>query len=877
MVQMRDSIHPTVKARHRSARRAALRDGYTQAVEPANSFVGRDDESQRLRELILGGTQVITVVGHPGVGKTRLVSHVANTLAKDGGFASHWLDLRSIRSPELVIPTLARTLNIAPGHKDVLAAIVELLASRHSLLVLDNFEHVLPARLTIAELVMESPDLTVVITSRQPLRLSPEAIVALNGLRVAAYPTGAEASDAALLFVDRARAAVPDLRLEDEDDRAAVAEICRQLDGNPLALELAASRLRLFRSPAVLLTRLAWGILPHLVNTVAGDPVAHSSMTAAIDCSYVLLTQAQQALLRRLAVLEEGFSSAAAAAINGDAALPDGDVLGSLDLLVECGFVESLESDPTTPRFRMRPLVREYARDQLASADEVETVERRWVEWYLQVAETAADELVGAQQVRALRRLQFEFANLRAILQWAHDNGEIEIGARVASALGMFWVLGANRSEGLRWLARFRRRSQRASAFVRARLLAASGLVAGFEGDHAAASEFLDEACALLSATDTPAELGWALIYRGRTERKLGHSDSALDSYSRALALFAQSGVRVGTAWARLGLAHLARLGSPSVEKWAPLYDDALADWRVVNDAWGTGTALRYAALAAHAQGQLDRSADLYAAAIQRFRQLDWPTGSAVVLLGQGDVEVARGSYAIADALYAEAALLFRVARDQLGFARANYRLGRVLLAKLETRAAAILLRESLVAFSEAADADGQSRCFSACGQMALVQEDPSAAAQLLGAAHAVSSATAPGDASEFHQTREAARRALGDESFDLNWAVGAQLATAKAEALCRAILDAAVAGITRSGQLGAAEAEDLTAREQQVVVLIARGFKDRQIADELKVGRTTASWHVRNILTKLALSRAQVGVWALEQGLLGLPHGGPK
>ena len=838
---------------------------------PPEPLIGRQHEARFIEDLLeAGASRIVTVTGEPGIGKTRVALEVAASMSEARALRVNWVALESLQSAQHVWSTVAGHLGAQHASVEQLS---EAMGNQQWLLVLDNFEHLLSARQQLAALVALSRGLRVLVTSRTPLRLVGERVVWLAPLSVSAPAsvpeTGVAPGEAMQLFAARAVAVVPDFRLDHLDTAAVVEEICRRLDGIPLAIELAAARLELLRTPRALLTRLDWGLLPLLVRDPATAPARQASMAAAIDWSYERLSEADQVLLRRLSVFEGSFTAGAAAAVNHHAAASATDDLYTLQPLLDSGLLQHGVSLSAEPRFRLRGVVREYARARLSSSAELDLVERRQVAWFVHLAEIAGVELSGRQQVRWLNRLSDEHVNLRAVLRWADENQAVDTGVRLASALRTFWALRARRGEGRAWLAAFAISEEPLDAASQARLLAARGALAVFEGDYGEGRSLLEGAWVMWTQLDHPLELAWTRLWLGDATRQLEELDVAADHYHASLSLFRDTGDAPGEGWALLGLAHLARLQRVPLRSWASPYVQALETWRRVGDRWGLATTLRLAADAAYIDGDFDRAAELYEECVALFRELGFAAGTAWALLGQGDFERVRNRYVSAEALFKEAVRLFHEAGDDRSVARAKRGLANVLLSQIELVPAAVLLRESMVSCLDRADMDGLLACAAACARVAVALDDARGAAQLLGASTARGGSRAPADDEEIQRTREASRRQLGDEQFTLAWEVGLELSSTRVEALCRAILGDAASATTSSGPVARSEASGLTAREREVVVLIARGLKDREIADALVMGRSTASWHVRNVLSKLRLSRAQIGVWALEKGLL--------
>ena len=433
---------------------------------PLTAFVGRERELAGLRALLARrDVRLLTVTGPGGVGKTRLAIEAARELA--GGFAAgaRFVPLAPLGSPDLVLPAIARTLGIGESRPGgILRDLTEQLASTELLLVLDNFEHVLAAGPDLVLLLAACPALTLLVTSRAALHVSGEHEFAVPPL-----PLPVErgtwtfeqiaASDAVRLFVERAEAVQAGFRLTPANAWDA-AEICRRLDGLPLAIELAAARVKVF-PPRALLARLERR-LPLLTGGPRDAPARLRTMRDAIAWSHDLLDADEQRLFRRLAVFVGGFTLDAAIDVAGDGTLPEGAVVEGISSLVDKSLLLPAASDDAAtddlgePRFSMLETVREFALDELARSGEEDAVRRAHADYFRALAERAEPELRGSGQVAWIARLETELPNLRAVLDWSLAGGDVETGLRLAGALYWFWFLRNHVAEGRTWFERAR-------------------------------------------------------------------------------------------------------------------------------------------------------------------------------------------------------------------------------------------------------------------------------------------------------------------------------------------------------------------------------------------------------------------------------------
>ncbi|MGH2627997.1 MAG: ATP-binding protein, partial [Anaerolineales bacterium] len=418
-------------------------------------LIGRSEETETVRRLLLRPeVRLVTLTGPPGIGKTRVALEVAAGLEDAFAAGAIFVDLSTIADPTRVPAAILQALRgKRTRQQSPLDALVELLRERRMLLVLDNFEHVAPAAAQAAQLLERCRDLKILATSRARLRVSWEHEVPLPPLRLpdlktASDPTAVASSPAVALFLERARAVVPDFHLT-AGNAPAVAQLCHRLDGLPLAIELAAARIKLL-SPEAMLQRLR-----HLLSLLTGGgrdlPARHQTVRAAVAWSYALLDPGTQAVFRRFAVFVGGCALPAAETVCVVAEETEG-VLDALSTLIDNSLLRREVHAEGEMRFSMLETIRAYALEQLSATPEVETVLRRHALHYLALAESAEPALAGPEQSMWLDRLEQEHENLRAALRWTLQAGEAEIGLRMGGALAQFWERHGYTREGRGWL-----------------------------------------------------------------------------------------------------------------------------------------------------------------------------------------------------------------------------------------------------------------------------------------------------------------------------------------------------------------------------------------------------------------------------------------
>ena len=428
---------------------------------PLTPLIGREAERAALCDLVCrADVRLVTLLGPPGIGKTRLGVQVATDLQEAFAAGVWFVPLAPLREAPLVIPAMARALDVHEvGGQSLLGTLVSALQDKQLLLVLDNFEQVVAAAPDIAQVLEHAPGLTLLVTSRAALRVTGEHVWTVPPLALpdlCQLPSLDEllASPAVQLFVQRAQAVHPTFALT-EATAPAVAEICVRLEGVPLALELAAARSRVL-SPQAVLARLDQR-LGLLTGGAVNAPERQQSLRAAIAWSYELLPPEAQALFRRLGVFVGGCTLAAVAAVCQDEATRSGSgevpLLDHLATLVDQSLLQPTSSAEGEPRFTMLETLRAYALEQLDAAGETALVRQRHATYYVHLAEHAAPHLWGPDQAAWMERLEAEHDNLRAVLAWSRTPvGEAALGLRLAAALHEFWYWGGYISEGRAWL-----------------------------------------------------------------------------------------------------------------------------------------------------------------------------------------------------------------------------------------------------------------------------------------------------------------------------------------------------------------------------------------------------------------------------------------
>jgi predicted ATPase/DNA-binding XRE family transcriptional regulator len=613
---------------------------------PRTSLVGRESDLARVGRLLQAGARLVTLTGPGGVGKTRLAVQLANDTRDRFADGVAFVDLSPLSDPRLFLPSIARALGFRETSEQLVRdAVREHLQPRRLLLVLDNFEHVVAAAREAVDLLSACPGVVMLVTSRSPLRLRGEQEYPVPPLAVpdlGQVPTPEEATSvpAVRLFLERAREVSPAFELN-RANAAVVAAICRRLEGLPLAIELAAARVRLL-SPTTLLARLDQS-LPLLTGGARDLPERQQTMRAAIGWSYQLLTEPQRHLFNRLAVFRGGWDLEASEALGtGDA--QGEDVLDLLERLVEQSLVVAEPGVEQERRYRMLVPIREYAEEQLALSDEDATVRRTHAAWYLSLAQRAEREMWGERHGRWPARLEAEYDNLRAALGWAVAAGEIEIGLRLTYALWKFTRSQGRVTEMRGWQERLLSGSPALSADLRAQALWVAGDLAGLAGDYDGAVGLLEMSLATAQGIGDDVGAAKALYLLGNVAEDLGDAERQTALYEEALNRFQA----IGDAWwtaevtAGLGRAKRKRGDYASARQ---LHQDALAHQQAAHNRWGAAWGLTALAELAADEGQLERAATLFAESLKLHADHSEQMGMLFCLLGLGKLACAVGAW----------------------------------------------------------------------------------------------------------------------------------------------------------------------------------------------------------------------------------------
>jgi predicted ATPase/DNA-binding CsgD family transcriptional regulator len=800
------------------------------------SFVGREREvASVVDQLHRADAPLLTLTGPGGVGKTRLAIEVASHMRDDRPDGVWFVGLAPITDPGLVASAIAQVLGVREaGEESLTARLTAFLRDKRSLLVLDNFEHVAEAAPFIVDLLAACPGLLVLVTSRMRLRLTAEREHVVSPLSLPSRhddeasrrreANALPASEAVRLFVERAQAVREDFALTAENADA-VAQICHRLDGLPLAIELAAARVKVL-PPTALLARLDKR-LPLLTGGGRDAPARQRTMRDAIAWSYDLLAEAEQTLFRRLAVFMGGCTLDAAEWVNegdrvitrfarGDRVMGDDrsfapspydpitpspssppSVLEGIASLVDNSLLREETGRDGEPRYLMLETVREFALEKLELSGETDDIRRRQATFYLSRVEPTPETSGMALSARHwLDMLEAEEDNLWSVLSWSLESGEIEFGLGLAGSLLYYWYLRKRRlTEARAWLDR----------------ALARGREAGVAGET----------------------LGPALICAS-------------------------------------ALAHL----QDDTGRAQMLVEEAMAIFQRVGTPYNVATTHYVLAITAYMHGDSSRAEQHCQEALDYFRAEGNPYWVAEILLGLAHVAIDRGEHERAAAAYQESLELSQQLGSRPCAARAQSGLGFLARARGDPATAYRLFQESLAVWGEIDDVISIAICLEAIAGTVCSLGGPFRAAQLLGAAEAlrerlhspIPRAALP----TYQQTMAGIQSSLSMIQFATAWMEGRALSPAEAIALAREDpphLDVAHAEAEPApGSVWTSDVArlNLTPREMDVLRLVAQGRSNREIADSLFISVPTVKRHLTNILRKLDLpSRSAATAYA--------------
>lgn len=811
------------------------------------TFVGRQQEIAEISEL-LASKRLVTVLGTGGSGKTRLALQLASVLIDR--FEGVWfVELDTISNPSLVpqevIGALGIREEIGPA-RDLVSAIASYLDGKHCLLVIDNCEHLVDACTALVDSLLRAcPHLHIIATSRQALGVPGELTWPIPSLSLPQHEDAHVALeevaqyDAVRLFVDRAAQSRPGFALTRENAEAIV-QLCRQLDGLPLALELAAARVKVLSVEQIVQRlgerfRLLIGAGPTLQPR-------QQTLRALMDWSYELLTDAERALLRSLSVFAGSFGLEAVVSTCGGE-IDEYELIELLGRLCDKSLMIMEERDQQA-RYRLLETIRQYAAEKLHDAGEFELVRGRHRDWYIALVEQAQDGLSGGEQAEWLNRLEMEHDNLRAALEWTiHGENNATTALLMAAQLWRFWDIHGYIGEGRKWLEDALASSEDAPPQVRARALSAAGNLAIDQGDYVAATRLHGETLRLRREIGDQRGIGASLSNLGVVARSQGDYDRAVQLYEESLAIFRELGSEASTAGV------LSNLG-----------------------------------FVVQGQGNYARAEQLFTEAMDLSHKIGDTLGVVISLNNLGEVAQARGDHARAREYYEQGLALDEELGDKLGMVGLLNNLASLAHTEGNQQKAAMLYRQSLLMSKDLGHLPGIAECLEGLA-VAEAPLDYMRATRLFGAAmqlrDRIGAPVAPNEKAEYERQVEGLRSHLGPvfeavieagKALTIDAAIKIAmethpLAEASPEAGGAPSPEEEAAGL--EGQKGEKN-NLLTKREVEVLRLVAQGCTDAQVANTLSVSTRTVHAHLHSTYEKLEVTSRNAAVHrAAELGLL--------
>lgn len=796
-----------------------------------SSFVGRGREMAEIVRLVQE-QRLVTLTGAGGSGKTRLALEVARGVQSSFSDGAWLVELASLADGALVPQAVASALGVSEqGGRPLLATLAESLQSRHMLLVVDNCEHLVLACAQLAESLLQAcPSLTILATSREALAVQGEVIRIVPPLSLPRAENAglAPESEAVQLFVARAAAAAPDFELNPQN-APAVAQICLRLDGMPLAIELAAARVRSLSVHQI--AELLKDRFQLLTGGSRTAPARQRTLEAALEWSYGLLPEDERRLLQRLSVFAGGCTLEAAEAVCAAEAEEARGVRDLLAHLVDKSLVVA-ERSPGEVRYRLLETIREYARRKHPQPDAGACMDRH-LEYYTRWAESMTPILLGPELARGMLLVRSEHDNLRAALAWSESaSGKAQLGLRLAAAAWNYWRVEGFHSEGRRWLSELLALPEaQAPTLARALALVRAALHAFYQSDYPACKSLAEESLR---------------IFRGLGKNgRNGEAD--------CLELLAEVASETG-----------------DYDTATALYERALSIYQEVGDLMGIGDTLKMMGWHAMRSGDYELARPRLEQGLEYCRRTGEQRHISSALSGLGELAIRTGHYEEARRTLNESLAISRTTGERWNIAINLGSLAWVALLEKDYRRMAELLRESLSIRAETGDRGGVAWCLEKLGLAAVQQGKLDTAARLFGAAAAVrrpsGSRMDRSDQPDYDRALTALQKALGVEEFARQWEAGDTLDLDEAIEL----------GLSATAPPPPAEMPGgLTARELEVAGLIAKGKSNREIAAAMTVGVKTVETYVTRILNKLGLdSRVQVATWAMEQGLVAKENG---
>ncbi len=849
------------------------------------AFIGREKEVAAVQQQLLrADRRLVTLTGPGGVGKTRLGLQVAAAVSEDFAAGTWFVSLAPISDANQVIPAIANVLEIREtAGQSLLDQLHVFLRQKHVLLVLDNFEHVVSTATQVADLLGTCPRLKVLVTSREPLHVQVEYEFPVPAL---AFPDRTHLPslstlsqyEAVALFIERAQATKPDFQVTNAN-APAVAEICARLDGLPLAIELAAKRIKLF-PPQALLSRLEQR-LPLLTRSARDVPARQQTLRMTIQWSYDLLNEQEQRLFRQLSVFEGGCTLQAIEAIAAslvDETAPTLDVVASL---LDKNLLQQIAQDGEELRFMMLETIREYGQEALSEVGEMATARQAHATYYLALAEEAARGYTSAQQAEWLERLEREHDNLRAAMEWLLDPAQAgshgELVYRLAEALTEFWRVRGFYSEARSFLERVLARREGVAVSLRAKMLDAAASFADEQGDQERAETLWQESLALYRELGDIGGIASSLKEVGMIANSKGDYIAGYSLLEESIALTKQAGNLEATA---LSLFILAQNVSShgDYDRGYSLFEESLALFRELGNKKDIAGCLNHLALFHVFSAKWDQ-ANVYQwleESLVIFRELGDKQGLAWNCWVKGWVAFKQGDTVKAHDLIERALALDREMGMRWHTPWVLAFLGRIKAQQGDFAGAHTLLEESL-AEARTLDEWVRAMCLERLAVVVAAQAEYAWTVRLLSVAASLREHCGipawPIERTDFEPAMIAARTSLGEQAAAIAWDQG--LSMTFEQVLTKAgrsaiSPQASTEQGTKATMQRAKGPAGLTDREVEVLRLVVQGLSNAEIAEQLVISLLTVKAHMRSLYNKLGISsRSAATRYAIEHQLV--------
>ncbi len=742
------------------------------------ALIGREKELAEAKSLLRrDDVRLVTLIGPGGTGKTRLGLELATKLIDHHSDGVFFVPLGEINDPDLVSSAIAQTLGLTEeGGQPIFEILKDYLREKKVLLLLDNFEQLGPSAPLVASLLASCPKLKILVTSREALHVRGEFEYFVPPLRLPdlGHPLSSEEllkNPAVSLFVERARAVKSEFVLTDENARL-LAEICVRLDGLPLALELAAARIKLL-SPHDMLRHLE-SRLKILTGGPRDLPERQQTLRGAIAWSNDLLIEDEKSLFRKLSAFVGGCTLEAAEAVcsgTGDRGM---EVIDGLSSLVDKSLLVRAQDDDET-RFGMLETIRDFALEALIASGEEAEVRRRHANLFLALAEQAEPELIGPKQGVWLQRLEGEHGNIRAALQWSSKRGDMTLGMHMAAALWRFWYARGHLTEGRAWLTEVLAQSPEQTV-IRAEALNGAGVLAQTQGDYSAARALYEESLAIFRKLAHKRGIAACLNNLGLIAGDQGDHPKARALYEESLAMSRQLQDKPAIARLLNNLALMAQQRGDYAGA-RSLYDESMVIKRELGDERGIAASLLNLGNLSRDEGDYDRARMLYEESLNLFRKIGEKRGIAYSLNNLGLIACGQSNYDRAMVLFDESLSLFQELGDKVGLAACLHGKGWVASARDDFELGLRLYKDSLDLRIKFGDKEGILESMEGIAATSCKMGQARHGVLLFGAAEGLRETAnvslPPADRADHERHKSAAREVLGEQSFAAAWEIG--------------------------------------------------------------------------------------------------------